>query len=113
MEYSKADTRTEFEKGILTAYVCGEIDHHSSCDIRNTIDTALKATSPDKLVMDLSGVTFMDSSGLGLVMGRYKLTRGAGIDFSLKGVPERPAQMFSMAGLERIIRFEEDNKNEK
>ena len=73
-------------------------------------------TSPkDKLVLDFSGVTFMDSSGLGLVMGRHRLTQAAGIDFEIQNIPPRPMQMFKMAGIERIIKINtgKEEENEK
>ena len=94
------------ENGKMTAFICGEIDHHSSKKIREEIDRALCRNSPDKLTLDLSGVTFMDSSGLGLILGRYKKTESAGISFSVTGASERASQMFSMVGLERLIKFE-------
>lgn len=106
------DVKTEFSEGVLSARISGEIDHHSSKKIREKIDASLADHSPDKLILDFSAVTFMDSSGLGLVMGRYRLTQAAGIDFKVKNIPERPRQMFSMAGIERIINIEAE-KNEK
>ncbi|MDD6094823.1 MAG: STAS domain-containing protein [Clostridia bacterium] len=108
MSIGSAQLKTECNGGVLTAYVSGEIDHHTSKELRNKIDACLGELSPDKLTIDLSGVTFMDSSGLGLIMGRFRLTESAHINFSVKGVPPRAAQMFSMAGLERIIDFEQE-----
>ncbi len=106
MKNENAAVKTEFRDGILTAYINGEIDHHTCKKIREIIDFSLTETSPDKLVLDLSMVSFMDSSGLGLVMGRFRKTQSAKIDMAVTGTPPRPAQMFSMAGLERLIKFE-------
>ena len=100
-----------FSRGVLTASVSGEIDHHTSKDIRTCIDNALQEYSPDKLCIDLSGITFMDSSGLGLIMGRYRIAQSAGIVFSVEGIPSRAMKMFTMAGLERIIDLKEKKNN--
>ena len=62
----------------LTVALRGELDHHAAEQTRNTIDLLINELRPTELVLDLSGVTFMDSSGLGVVLGRYRLlsTRG-------------------------------------
>ena len=109
------NVKTEFSDGVMTAAVSGEIDHHTSKKIRESIDDCLAKHSPDKLVLDFSGVTFMDSSGLGLVMGRHRLTQAAGIAFEIQNIPPRPMQMFKMAGIERIIKINagKEEENEK
>lgn len=65
--------RIENQDGIITAFIMGDIDHHSAKEIRETIDFSLESSLPEILVLDFKDVTFMDSSGIGLVMGRYKL----------------------------------------
>ena len=64
---------------VLTAYLKGELDHHSAAQMRTEIDLAIERNMPELLVLDFSGVSFMDSSGIGLVMGRYRILsrRGA------------------------------------
>jgi len=57
----------------LNVFLIGEIDHHSARDMRECIDTSVEMIKPKRLVLDFGGVSFMDSSGVGLVMGRYKL----------------------------------------
>jgi len=51
----------------------GELDHHSAAEIRKQLDTEILKTQDKKIVLDLSGLTFMDSSGIGVLLGRYKL----------------------------------------
>ena len=106
METKTAEVKLSTENKILTASVRGEIDHHCARGIREEIDAALTAEGPDKLVIDMGGVTFMDSSGLGLVLGRYTKTEAAGIEFAVRGACGRVRQMFDMAGMDRIITFE-------
>lgn len=62
-----------FYKETLTVYIQGELDHHTAKEIRFRIDNEIKRREPRFLELDFSGVTFMDSSGIGLVMGRYKI----------------------------------------
>lgn len=62
-----------FFKETLTVYLQGELDHHSAKEIRSRIDSEILRRKPKFLELDFSKVTFMDSSGIGLVMGRYKI----------------------------------------
>lgn len=55
---------------VLYAYLAGEIDHDAAQGLRIQLDDALLTRSPRILVMDLGGVGFMDSSGIGLILGR-------------------------------------------
>ena len=62
-----------FEDDTLICRLQGEIDHHTALPIRLETDDRIESCRPAKTVMDFSEVTFMDSSGIGLVMGRYRL----------------------------------------
>lgn len=95
-----------YENGTLKCSVSGEIDHHHAKRIRTEVDKRIREFTPHKVVMDLSGVTFMDSSGLGLVLGRYTLCKSADIGFSVTGADKRTMRIFEMAGLGRIINIE-------
>ena len=63
---------------LLEVSLRGEIDHHSAVSVRGKIDDEITAVLPKRLVIDLSGIEFMDSSGLGLIMGRYALMKKIG-----------------------------------
>ena len=65
-----------FEKSdnTLTAFLSGEIDHHTAAAFRDSIDSEAEAMKPQMLVLDFGGIGFMDSSGIGLIMGRSRLT---------------------------------------
>ncbi len=91
----------------ITALISGEIDHHSAVEIRECIDSAVKIVKPNTLTLDFAGVTFMDSSGVGLVMGRYKLMSFFGGAVILRNAAERYERIFKMSGIERIAAFEE------
>lgn len=63
---------------ILISCIKGEVDHHSAMPLRQAIDKSMKAFDCSDLILDFSGVEFMDSSGIGVVLGRYKnLTKAA------------------------------------
>lgn len=109
MDFESSNVSLSISEGTLLARVRGEIDHHTAKNIRDGIDTALCANSPDHLIIDLSEVSFMDSSGLGLVLGRYTKATEAGISFRVWGASERIITMFDMAGLDRIIDYKEKN----
>ena len=55
--------------GTLAAYLSGEIDHHAAQSLRREIDAQIDDRLPELLTLDFSGVTFMDSSGVGLILG--------------------------------------------
>ena len=107
MDFENGSVKLTLSGETLRAHVSGEIDHHSAKSIREAIDSSLSSSTPEALVMDVSGVTFMDSSGLGLVLGRYTKATEAGIAFSVTGASERITKMFDMAGLDRIIDYKE------
>ena len=86
----------------LTATLHGEIDHHSAASVRGEIDTALFKHRPRCLRLDLADVGFMDSSGLGLILGRAALCRELGAHLSLLHPSERIMRVFRVVGLERL-----------
>ena len=90
----------------LTVYIRGEIDHHTATSIRQGIDALLFERRPDRLVLDLSAVGFMDSSGLGLIMGRYSVMRELGGELVVYNPCRETWTILTLAGLERIIRIE-------
>ena len=62
-----------YENHILTAKILGDIDHHSARSVREKIDALIFSKRPSMVVLDLSAVEFMDSSGLGLIVGRLRV----------------------------------------
>ncbi len=102
----------EFSKknGELTALLRGELDHCLAASVREQIDEKLIQLRASSLVIDLSRISFMDSSGLGLIMGRYAVCRKNGVDFRLRGADGRVIKMLELAGLSRVIDVEETAK---
>ena len=87
---------------VLHAELSGEIDHHTAKGIREELDKQIYTLLPKEIVLSLAEVGFMDSSGLGLVVGRLVTAKEVGATMSLTGVDARTMNIFEMAGLERM-----------
>ena len=94
--------KIEFENETLNCRLCGEIDHHTTLPIRLDIDDRIENCRPKTLILDFSDVTFMDSSGIGLVMGRYKLLNEFGGELEVTGLSNNSYKVMRLAGLDRI-----------
>lgn len=84
-------------------FLDGEIDHHTAPSVRNAIDEAVLMNSPKRLVLDFSSVSFMDSSGVGLIMGRYKLINGQNGTLEVRGLKKRDKRIVEMSGLKKLV----------
>ncbi len=91
----------------LTVYLDGDIDHHNARMIRSRIDTKIYIQRPDELILDLSRVCFMDSSGLGLILGRYTKAVELGIVFKVVNPTPQIRKILDLAGTERLIKIEQ------
>ena len=100
-------TFTYEESGyFLRVKLKGDIDHHSAVAVRSGIDTLLYRIRPRRVYLDLSGVDFIDSSGLGLIMGRYALAKEIGGDLVVTEPTPGVERVLRLAGLERVVRIE-------
>ena len=87
----------------LQVKLSGELDHHSAEQTRNMLDTLLKDITVRDLTLDLSGVTFMDSAGLGVVLGRYRILSMRGGHFTVTGMSGAIDRIFRMSGIYAIV----------
>lgn len=95
---------------ILRIYVGGEIDHHSAVDLRAAADNLILSIRPKRLAINLSGVSFMDSSGLGFIMGRYNLMRELDGDAVIEYPNAETARLLKLGGLEKIVPITEEQE---
>lgn len=86
----------------LIAELRGELDHHSAEPMRKEIDNRIRQDKPSVLRLDFRNVTFMDSSGVGLVMGRYRLLRSWDGKLELSGMSCTIRRIMQMSGMEKI-----------
>ena len=92
--------------GILYVKLSGDIDHHSAKSVRDAVDDLMRRNNPAELELDLSAIEFMDSSGLGLVLGRYKKQADMGGKMRIINPTKRVMQILQLAGVEKIIKIE-------
>ena len=95
-------TLTEADKQ-LTALLVGDIDHHTAKRLREEIDEKIEQMLPEVLVLDFGGVTFMDSSGIGLVMGRYNAMQQIGGSVKVINTTAHIKKIMRLSGLERLV----------
>jgi len=86
----------------LTASLSGELDHHTVGELRERIDGELFAKRPRVLVMDFSHVSFMDSSGIGLIIGRAEPARATRSTVRISGMSERLKRLVRLSGISRL-----------
>ena len=96
----------------LRVKILGEIDHHNSVALRSTIDSQLFNIRPEVLILDFSSVKFMDSSGIGLIIGRLEKCKSVGARLRLTGLSKTLCKIVSLSGLEKLENLE-ILKNEK
>ena len=87
----------------MTALISGEVDHHGAREIMNALDREIDAALPNLLELDLSGVTFMDSSGIAILLrARRRLDELEG-QLVVRSIPAQPRKVLDAAGVGRII----------
>lgn len=89
---------------VVTAYLSGELDHHTAKEMREKIDDAVELNMPSMLVLDFKNINFMDSSGIGLVMGRYRNLSKTGAELHITNAPPQIYKMFKLAGIEKLAK---------
>jgi len=92
-----------YHGNVLVVAVAGELDHHTAAALKGSIQEELGKGVARHIVLDLSGLSFMDSSGLGVLLGRYKeLAKWQGnmLAFGLQPLVEK---LFLMTGLNKLI----------
>lgn len=87
----------------LTITLSGEIDHHNAAALRLEADEAIQMSSALVVRIDFNDVTFMDSSGIGFVLGRYKVAESYGAGIEVVNLSGRLYSMMKLAGLEKLV----------
>ena len=101
-----------YQNGVLRMPVNGEIDHHGARVWRDELDELIRVHRPRELLLDLQGVAFMDSAGLGLLLGRYRHMCTLGGRLVLLHAPASCVKMLRLSGADRFIYLKEERKEE-
>lgn len=100
------------EDKTLIFEITEEVDHHIAEKIRKRADYEIQRFMPKKVIFDFRRVNFMDSAGIGLIIGRYKQTEAYGGKLEMTNVSEKLRKIFEMSGILKIIEIT-DNENIK
>ena len=97
---------SEFDKldNCLYIQITDEIDHHTTEIIRRKMDNEITRFMPRKVVFDFSKVSFMDSAGIGLLMGRYRKIKEIGGEIYVSNIGQGVQRIFRMSGLFKILK---------
>ena len=87
----------------LIVQLLGELDHHSAADVRERVDKSFTRSTAKHIVFDLRGVGFMDSSGIGMLIGRHRALENAGGKVFAAGIGAELQRIFALSGLTKII----------
>ena len=87
----------------LLVEITEEIDHHVADILRRKIDEDITRYMPRKVIFDFNKVSFMDSAGIGMVIGRYKMVNMIGGVTQMKNVRTSIKKIFEMSGVSKII----------
>ncbi len=99
---------------LLTLKISEEIDENCTDKLRRKIDNEITRFLPRKVIFDFSNVSFMDSAGIGMLLGRYKVIKMLGGNLELSNVNNQVRKVFEISGILKIIPIVniEENKNQ-
>lgn len=100
----------EVVKDVLVVRLEGELDHHEATVLREQWQEMMYTNSIKHIIVNLEAVSFMDSSGLGVILGRYKEVLQLGGEMIVCSISPPIARLFEMSGLFKIIRKEESEE---
>ena len=93
----------EVRRNTLTVWLSGELDDRAAGRLRREIDGLIDEARVRRLVFDVSGLEFMDSSGIGLIIGRYKRVSKRGGSVAVTGQDRRIDKLFQMSGVYQVV----------
>ena len=94
---------SEYGTDVLKLKLTGEIDHHNARSLKTRMDGEIFMYRPKRVELDLSSVDFMDSSGLGLILGRYAVARELGGKVSVADPPPEVEKILRLAGTDKLV----------
>ena len=97
--------KTSVNGGKLTIFLHGELDHHGARAAMSGIEDKINVILPRDCVLDLGGLSFMDSSGIAVILKTYKRVNEIGGRMWVENVPKQPMKVLDASGIERVVRI--------
>ena len=95
------------QDGRLTLVLTGEIDHHRAKELIRTIESKIEAYLPRECILDFSEVSFMDSSGIAVVINALRVIHRLEGKLYMSGISEQPMRVFRTAGIDKLVQIKE------
>ena len=96
------------ENGRLTVALTGEIDHHCAKDYIQAISGKIEVYTPDVCILDFQDVTFVDSSGIAVVINALRSMAQIDGKLLLQGICQQPMRVFRASGIDKLVEIKED-----
>jgi len=93
------------QRDTVTAFITGELDQCSAQAIRRDLDRLIKDPTVRRLVLDFKGMPFMDSSGIGVILGRYRIMRERGGSVAVTNMNDHVKKVFCLSGMSQVIQI--------
>ncbi|WP_096201055.1 anti-sigma F factor antagonist [Bacillus sp. FJAT-45350] len=100
----------ECKGSVLLVRLEGELDHHTAENLRTQVERQFEQNELKHIVLNLEQLSFMDSSGLGVILGRYKQVKNIGGEMVVCAISPTVKRLFEMSGLFKIVRLEESEQ---
>ncbi len=97
------DITYKVDNKILTIFLAGELDHHSAVFAKVTIDELLDKDIYNEVIFDFSRMTFMDSTGIGVLLGRYKKLKEHKVPVYARGAQGSIEKLLKLSGIYNIF----------
>ena len=101
----------EVKQEVLCIRLSGELDHHTADELRSKATRTIESHNIRHIVLNLEHVSFMDSSGLGVILGRYKQIKQVNGEMVVCAISPPIQRLFDLSGLFKIIRLEPTEEN--
>ena len=99
------ELKTKLEERTLTVALAGDLDHHAARGVMEQTDRLMEQNLPTKTILDLGGVTFMDSSGIAVILRCKRRMEALGGNLVVVNIPKQAARVLETAGLARYVKL--------
>lgn len=97
------EVRMDHYRGVLVVRLAGELDHHTADEVRRKMEAAIMRETCSHVILNLKDLVFMDSSGIGVILGRYKQITAKGGKMAVCDASPAVHRLLEMSGLFKII----------